>query len=380
MPRQPGSAPRSEWLSGTFPGEQADAEHVLVYGDEAPFTVLTDQPPEPGEGGPGWHADETDRFGLLARRLWDRLLDAESASDVTATVAFPTAFDLLGPLPEGTTVLEASAGTGKTFTIAALVARYVAEGVATMDELLVVSFSRESTRELRERVRERLVERARRAGRPGAVLRRTIELLVHLADADAAEIAVRRRRLEEALAVFDAATVTTTHGFCQQVLLALGTAGDYDTGAALIENIGDLVTEVADDLYVRKWGAPNADKPTMSREDFHQLAMARRQGPGHRPACPTTRPPTACPACARASPTAVRAEVDVRKRRQQLIDYDDMLIRLSHHADRPRLRGRWRAAGCATATGSCSSTSSRTPTRCSGASCARRSTGTARSC
>ena len=30
-------------------------------------------------------------------------------------------FDVLGPLPQGTTVLEASAGTGKTFTIAALV-------------------------------------------------------------------------------------------------------------------------------------------------------------------------------------------------------------------------------------------------------------------
>lgn len=39
-------------------------------------------------------------------------------------------FDLLGPLPElrTTTVLEASAGTGKTFTLAGLVTRYVAEG------------------------------------------------------------------------------------------------------------------------------------------------------------------------------------------------------------------------------------------------------------
>ena len=76
---------------------------------------------------------------------------------MTATIAQPDGFALLGQLPVGTTVLEASAGTGKTFTIAALVARYVAEGVATMDELLAVSFSRESTRELRERVRERLV-------------------------------------------------------------------------------------------------------------------------------------------------------------------------------------------------------------------------------
>ena len=42
------------------------------------------------------------------------------------------AFDVCGPLPTGTTVLEASAGTGKTFTIAALTARFVAEGVAEL--------------------------------------------------------------------------------------------------------------------------------------------------------------------------------------------------------------------------------------------------------
>jgi exodeoxyribonuclease V gamma subunit len=66
-----------EWAGGRFPGEQDDPEHVLLYGAKAPLTVLTSQRPEPGEGGPGWHRDETDRFGVLARRLWGRLLDAE---------------------------------------------------------------------------------------------------------------------------------------------------------------------------------------------------------------------------------------------------------------------------------------------------------------
>src|SRR6187455_125187 len=136
----------------------------------------------------------------------------------------PEPFDLLGPLPTGTTVLEASAGTGKTFTIANLVARYVADGVA-MEDLLVVSFSRESTRELRERVRERLVSVRDGLADPKRVPKDD-RLLVHLTNVDTTEVAVRRRRLDEALAVFDAATVTTTHGFCQQVLLALGTAGD----------------------------------------------------------------------------------------------------------------------------------------------------------
>ncbi|MGZ4590073.1 MAG: exodeoxyribonuclease V subunit gamma [Actinomycetes bacterium] len=67
-----------EWLSDRFPGEQEDAEHVLLYGPHAPLTVLTTQRPADGEGGPGWHRDETDRFGLLARRLWGRLLDDET--------------------------------------------------------------------------------------------------------------------------------------------------------------------------------------------------------------------------------------------------------------------------------------------------------------
>jgi exodeoxyribonuclease V beta subunit len=65
-------------------------------------------------------------------------------------------FDVCGPLPEGVTVLEASAGTGKTYTIAALAARYVAEGTP-LEKVLLVTFTRMATGELRERVRERLV-------------------------------------------------------------------------------------------------------------------------------------------------------------------------------------------------------------------------------
>ena len=258
----------------------------------------------------------------------------------------PEPFELLGPLPDGTTVLEASAGTGKTFTIANLVARYVADGVA-MEELLVVSFSRESTRELRERVRERLVSARDGLANP-ANIPADDRVLAHLADTNREDIVVRRRRLEEALTVFDAATVTTTHGFCQQVLLALGTAGDHDTGAVLVENIGDLVSEVADDLYLRKWGHAGADPADMTREAFHQLAQAAAMDPATEllPSTDTDGMPGQRARIA----AAVRAEVDRRKRRQQLIDYDDMLIRLATTLTDPasgpvaksRLRARYR--------------------------------------
>ncbi|WP_036501069.1 UvrD-helicase domain-containing protein, partial [Nocardia aobensis] len=66
-------------------------------------------------------------------------------------------FDLCGDLPTGTTVLEASAGTGKTYAIVGLAVRFVAEGLVDISQLLLVTFTRAATQELRERTRERFV-------------------------------------------------------------------------------------------------------------------------------------------------------------------------------------------------------------------------------
>ena len=71
-------------------------------------------------------------------------------------------FDLLGDLPAAasTTVLEASAGTGKTFALAGLVTRYVADGVATLDQMLLITFGRAASQELRDRVRRQITDAA----------------------------------------------------------------------------------------------------------------------------------------------------------------------------------------------------------------------------
>ena len=62
-----------KWDDDRFPGESSDPEHVLLHGEEAPLRVLTDQAPLPGV------TDEPDRFGQLARRLWQPLLDHETS-------------------------------------------------------------------------------------------------------------------------------------------------------------------------------------------------------------------------------------------------------------------------------------------------------------
>jgi exodeoxyribonuclease V beta subunit len=253
-------------------------------------------------------------------------------------------FDLLGPLPTGTTVLEASAGTGKTFTIAGLVTRYVAEGVATLDELLVVTFGRAATRELRDRVRERLVSARDGLRDPDRARAQSDELLRHLASADAA---ARYQRLVVALASFDAATVATTHQFCQQMLIGLGTAGDVDAGAVLVENLDDLVTEVVQDLYLRKWGTGD-DIPSLSVKEAHELARVVVDD-GQAILVPEASDDGIAATRLRFA-RAVRDEVERRKRARRILGFDDLLTRLQRTLADPhtgpaaaaRLRARYR--------------------------------------
>jgi hypothetical protein len=63
-----------------------------------------------------------------------------------------------GRVPRTSLALEASAGTGKTWTLTSLAVRYVAEGDVELPDLLLVTFTRAATAELRERVRRRLAE------------------------------------------------------------------------------------------------------------------------------------------------------------------------------------------------------------------------------
>jgi len=236
-------------------------------------------------------------------------------------------FDICGPLPTGTTVLEASAGTGKTFTIAALATRYVAEGHADLGELMLVTFGRAATQELRERVRERLVTAERGLADVDAARAGDDDLLGLLARGDDADVALRRKRLATALADFDAATIATTHAFCQQMLVGLGIAGDFEPDAVFVEDVDDIITEVVDDLYLRKWGRPESGSPLLTYTAARSLARTV-VGDRHAVIQPHNAEPGSDAASRVRFAEAVRAEVDARKRQRRLRDYDDLLTRL----------------------------------------------------
>ena len=154
---------------------------------------------------------------------------------------------LLDPLPEGRLAIEASAGTGKTYSVSALVARSIAEKGLTPAQLLVVTFTRAAAAELRERTRSAILEAADafhgRATDPPEWLRQLI-------DVTPSERATRQRRLDDAVATFDDATITTIHGFCQVALGQLGLRSGASVDINLATSVSDLIDEAVRDTLL----------------------------------------------------------------------------------------------------------------------------------
>lgn len=196
-------------------------------------------------------------------------------------------FEVAGPLPSASLALEASAGTGKTWTLTALAVRYIAEDEVPLPELLLVTFTRAASAELRERVRVRLAETLAEAERAlvDPAWTPTDEVLERIVG-DAAckgdggvELRRRRDRLRGAAQRLDEATISTIHGFCQQMLQHAALEAGVDFDAVLLDDDADLLAEIVDDhiaLQLRPatpaWVRYLQDCAGVSREQLTRLA------------------------------------------------------------------------------------------------------------
>lgn len=245
-------------------------------------------------------------------------------------------FDVCGPLPEGTTVLEASAGTGKTYALAALTARFVVEEQVPLSRLLLVTFGRMATTELRTRVRDRLVGLEQALAPDADEAQDAVDAL--LQRADPAERAARRDRVVAALRDFDEATIATTHEFCLQALDGLGVLGDAEPHATVVEQVDDLVDEVASDEYLQRY-ADRGRTPWKNLTEAQGVARDACRSVG----APLVPDPDDDPATGRGDAVdrvtyarSVRAEVERRMRLTQTFTYDDLLVRLRDSLTDPR--------------------------------------------
>ncbi|PKM25846.1 MAG: exodeoxyribonuclease V subunit beta [Gammaproteobacteria bacterium HGW-Gammaproteobacteria-13] len=143
----------------------------------------------------------------------------------------------------GRSLIEASAGTGKTWTLTALYARLLLEKQLSVSQILVVTFTTAATAELRERIRKRLAELL--AVYDGVASRDSLLNDLHAQYPDPAS----HRRLLLAVHGFDEAAIFTIHGFCQRALqdAAFEAGGDFDN--ELTHDDREIIDALLADLW-----------------------------------------------------------------------------------------------------------------------------------
>lgn len=193
--------------------------------------------------------------------------------------------DLFLQIPlRGAQLIEANAGTGKTYTIALLVLRALVDGldddssgVLEARNLLVTTFTRNAADELKERIRSflmlgiRLLDRWPEQLPEDADLGNCYRILLAAGGQDTQKNRVIRERLARALAGFDEACISTLHSFCQQVLGDNRLLSGLEVDAEISAQDGWL-ERIARDFW-RAENAMAAELPPLSLDEV--VARAR---------------------------------------------------------------------------------------------------------
>jgi exodeoxyribonuclease V beta subunit len=146
-------------------------------------------------------------------------------------------------------VAEASAGTGKTYSVAALLVRELAtDEDLRISEVMVTTFTRTAAAELRDRIRGAAIStcdqlRSRKANKDDV-------MASHLLATFPKDVDAMIRRLQRALVEFDSATISTIHSVCTKVLhlagVSLSGVGEEDiTGRVVGEVVNDAIVSRA---------------------------------------------------------------------------------------------------------------------------------------
>ncbi len=165
--------------------------------------------------------------------------------------------DLLNsPLKPGLTVIEASAGTGKTYSISHIVPRLLLDGtLPDVSKLLLVTFTKDAARELAERVRRVLGQLASPPSPDEAEKHPHISALRPFLDDDSA-----RARLDRALLDLDLLAVSTIHAFCQRTLQHEGSL----CGLPVLPEVVTDDSAFLEPIVRRLWIATLSDDATLA--------------------------------------------------------------------------------------------------------------------
>lgn len=184
----------------------------------------------------------------------------------------------------GSMLIEASAGTGKTYTIGNLYLRHILDGRSPA-EILVVSFTNAATDELKLRIRKRLSQAIQlfEGMKPDDDFLHHLQLKISQSDPEMVEAI--RLRLQLALRNMDEAAIFTIHGFCQVALNEFALKGNHHFEQNITANDAPLWDNALKDWWRARCYPMPADHwhlLNMSDIDLPSMAEALKELRRHR--------------------------------------------------------------------------------------------------
>ncbi len=143
-------------------------------------------------------------------------------------------------------LIEASAGTGKTYTIALLFLRLLLKRELAVDEILVVTFTDAAVEELRGRIRQRIRDALDVLEGKGPDDKTLHELLAQAGERE-------RVLLNDALTRMDEAAVRTIHSFCRKMLQEHAFESNAPFEMELLESEAPLRTRIMEDFWRQRF-------------------------------------------------------------------------------------------------------------------------------
>jgi len=144
---------------------------------------------------------------------------------------------------QGKHLIEASAGTGKTFNITRIYLRLLLEKNLTVEQILVMTFTKDATEELRGRIDAFIRQALNEWDTLSVEDEYFIAIAKHVQAADA------KIRLKQALLYLDEASIFTIHGFCKRVLTQHAFTSGQSFNLAMESDCNDVLLESTQDWY-----------------------------------------------------------------------------------------------------------------------------------
>ncbi|WP_436485864.1 exodeoxyribonuclease V subunit beta [Chitinophaga sp. ARDCPP14] len=162
-----------------------------------------------------------------------------------------------GTVPlEGSNLIEASAGTGKTYSIAILVLRLILEQKLSVKEILMVTFTRAAVAELEERIRL-FIRQAYKVSRGQEISdQKIMDLVFSVIDFD--DPRPVQQLLRDAILLLDETAVLTIHGFCQQTLNEFAFETNQLFGATMVPDLTPVIENELNKFWRRSVTTLNA--------------------------------------------------------------------------------------------------------------------------